>query len=216
MATTPVTVATRRALGVPWACLGRAQALTNRYELESAVLMAEADFQPEKRTIEDLFVGPDYFLIPRFQRPYSWDRQNLDDFWRDVVFDNNPGYFIGPMVAWRDPQSSIRRVVDGQQRLTTIAILFSVLRDEFRNLGQTSLSAGIHRYLEKPNRNNELEYTLETENASAFLNLGIFHNPPDLSIQPQTEEEKALQHAVAQIRDLMGAEVEKRRSSPSE
>jgi uncharacterized protein with ParB-like and HNH nuclease domain len=44
--------------------------------------VADHDFQPEKRTVEDLFVGPDYFLIPRFQRPYSWDRDNLDDFWR--------------------------------------------------------------------------------------------------------------------------------------
>lgn len=52
-------------------------------------------------------MGPDYFLIPRFQRPYSWDRDNLDDFWRDVVYDNKPGYFIGPMVAWRDPLSSV-------------------------------------------------------------------------------------------------------------
>lgn len=74
--------------------------------------MPEIDFQPEKRTIEDLFVGADYYVIPRFQRPYSWDATNLDDFWRDVVYDNDYGYFIGPMVAWRDPESPIRRLVE--------------------------------------------------------------------------------------------------------
>ena len=42
--------------------------------------MPDSDFQPEKRTVEDLFVGPDYFLIPRFQRPYSWDRDTVR-FW---------------------------------------------------------------------------------------------------------------------------------------
>ena len=26
-----------------------------------------------------------YFEIPRFQRPYSWDKSNLDDFWQDAV-----------------------------------------------------------------------------------------------------------------------------------
>ena len=46
--------------------------------------MPQIDFQPEKRTVEDLFVGPDFYLIPRFQRPYSWEPDNLDDFWRDV------------------------------------------------------------------------------------------------------------------------------------
>jgi hypothetical protein len=178
--------------------------------------MPDSDFQPEKRTIEDLFVGPDYFLIPRFQRPYSWDRDNLEDFWRDVVHDNLAGYFIGPMVAWRDPLSSLRRVVDGQQRLTTIAIFFAVLRDEFRGLGQETLANGIHRYLEKPNRNNELDYTLSTEVESGYLNHAIFKNPPDLDHQPHSEEEKALHRAVTQIRRLISGEVEKRTDKPTE
>jgi uncharacterized protein with ParB-like and HNH nuclease domain len=107
--------------------------------------VAETDFEPDKRTVEDLFVGPDYYLIPRFQRPYSWDRANLDDFWRDVVYDNKVGYFIGPMVAWRVLGSVHCRVVDGQQRLTTIAVIFAVLRDELRRLGEANLADGIHR-----------------------------------------------------------------------
>lgn len=178
--------------------------------------MADSDFQPEKRTVEDLFVGPDYFLIPRFQRPYSWDRDNLEDFWRDVVYDNKQGYFIGPMVAWRDPLSSVRRVVDGQQRLTTIAIFFAVLRDEFKELGHETLANGIHRYLEKPNRDNELDYTLSTEVESGYLNRAIFNNPPDLSFQPQGEEENALHQAVTQIRRLISSEVDKRTANPTE
>jgi hypothetical protein len=131
-----------------------------------------------------------------------------------VVYDNEPGYFIGPMVAWRDPQSSVRRVVDGQQRLTTISIFFAVIRDELRDLGHESLAQGIHRYLEKPNRNNELEYTLETEAESNYLYNGIYLNPPGRNLAPQGEEERALYQAVTQIRGLVGAEVEKR-SSPT-
>ena len=104
-----------------------------------------------------------YYVIPRFQRPYSWDRANLDDFWRDVVYDNVVGYFIGPMVAWRDEGSSWCRLVDGQQRLTTIAILFSVIRDALRDLGENNLADGVDRYLEKRNRDNELDYTLQPE-----------------------------------------------------
>jgi hypothetical protein len=177
--------------------------------------MADDDFQPEKRTIEDLFVGPDYFMIPRFQRPYSWDQANLDDFWRDVIYDNERGYFIGPMVAWRDRLSSIRRVVDGQQRLTTIALLFAVLRDEFHGLGETILATGIHRYLEKANRNNELEYTLQTESESGYLYNGIFQDPPDRQLTPQTDEDKALYQAAAQLRKLVNDEVEKRHSAPA-
>lgn len=149
--------------------------------------MPEIDFQPDKRTIEDLFVGADYYVIPRFQRPYSWDAANLDDFWRDVVYDNGVGYFIGPMVAWRDPASPIRRLVDGQQRITTIAIMFAVLRDQFIALGEANLADGVHRYLEKADRNNERRFTLQTEANSRFLSQAILNSPPDGSVVPASE-----------------------------
>ena len=173
--------------------------------------VAADDFQPDKRTVEDLFVGPDYYIIPRFQRPYSWDRTNLDEFWRDVIYDNDPGYFIGPMVAWRSPRSSKRRVVDGQQRLTTTAIMFSVIRDELRGLGEGRLGDGIHRYLEKRNRDNEPEYTLQTEADAPYLYRGIFKDPPDRDLEPHSDEEKALHQAAAQVRGLVVDEVKKRR-----
>lgn len=174
--------------------------------------MTEIDFQPEKRTIEELFVGADYYVIPRFQRPYSWETSNLDDFWRDVVYDNGVGYFIGPMVAWREPKSPIRRLVDGQQRLTTLSILFSVLRDKLTELGEDKLSDGVHRYLEKADRNNENQFTLQTEVSSTFLSQAIFKNPPDQSVEPTTEEEVALWKAHEAIKRRITDEVEKRNS----
>lgn len=172
--------------------------------------VADIDFQPEKRTVEDLFVGAEYYVIPRFQRPYSWDRANLDDFWRDVVYDNDVGYFIGPMVAWRDPASSIRRLVDGQQRLTTIAIMFAALRDEFQNHSEQKLAKGVQRYLEKRNRDNELEFTLQTEAEARYLNQAIFKESPDTTAEPGSEEERALERALRQIRDLVTSETKKR------
>lgn len=172
--------------------------------------MPEIDFQPDKRTIEELFVGADYYVIPRFQRPYSWDAANLDDFWRDVVYDNGPGYFIGPMVAWREPGSPIRRLVDGQQRLTTISIMFAVLRDELAALGEENLADGLHRYLEKADRNNELQFTLQTETPSPFLSQSIFKWPSDRTIEPTSEEEIALSKALEAITQLIKDEVEKR------
>ena len=174
--------------------------------------MTVIDFQPEKRTIEELFVGADYYIIPRFQRPYSWESSNLDDFWRDVIFDNDIGYFIGPMVAWREPNKPIRRVVDGQQRLTTISILFAVLRDQFFELGETKLAEGVHRYLEKANRNNENQFTLQTEVSSPFLSQAIFKKPPDDTVKPTTEEEVALSRAHDEIRRRVKEEVGKRKS----
>ena len=172
--------------------------------------MPEIDFQPEKRSIEDLYVGADYYVIPRFQRPYSWEATNLDDFWRDIVFDNSIGYFIGPMVAWREPNSPVRRLVDGQQRLTTISIMFAVIRDELAVLGSSTLAEGVHRYLEKRDRNNELQFTLQTEVPSPFLSQAILKFPSDDSVVPTNEEELALSEALGQIRRQITEEVGKR------
>jgi hypothetical protein len=170
------------------------------------------DFNPEKKSVEDLLVGADYYVIPRFQRPYSWEAANLEDFWNDVVFDNAIGYFIGPMVAWRDTKSPIRRIVDGQQRLTTIAIMFAVLRDQLEALSEAKLASGVHRYLEKADRNNELQFTLQTEARSAFLSNAILKSPPDSTIEPSSEEEAALSSALQQVQRLIEAEVAKRQN----
>lgn len=176
--------------------------------------MQSIDFEPSKRTIEDLLTGPDLYVIPRFQRPYSWDVANLDDFWRDVVFDNGVGYFIGPMVAWRETDGPIRRVVDGQQRLTTIAIMLAVVRDQLASLGEQQLAEGVHRYLEKADRNFELHFTLTAETPSPFLSQAIFRNPPDRTVQPTTEEELALAKALEAIEKRVGEELDRRRAKP--
>jgi hypothetical protein len=77
------------------------------------------------------------FRIPPYQRPYAWTSDQVDDLWLDLVDNISTGHFLGSLVLstedeWR-PQ-----VIDGQQRLTTLMLLLSALRDECaaRQLGQ--------------------------------------------------------------------------------
>ncbi len=41
-----------------------------------------------------------YYKIPRFQRPYSWLREHIDDYWNDTVVEVEEDYFIGSMVVY--------------------------------------------------------------------------------------------------------------------
>jgi uncharacterized protein with ParB-like and HNH nuclease domain len=84
--------------------------------------------------VESLLAGS-YFHIPRFQRPYSWDDENINEFWNDVVVNQTEDYFIGSMVVYKKDKQQFG-VVDGQQRLTTITILLCVLRDYFIELNK--------------------------------------------------------------------------------
>ena len=62
-----------------------------------------------------------YYRIPRFQRPYSWEKDHIQDFWNDIVIDSEDDYFIGSMVVYKQEKGYFG-IVDGQQRLTTITI----------------------------------------------------------------------------------------------
>jgi uncharacterized protein with ParB-like and HNH nuclease domain len=148
-----------------------------------------------------------YYKIPRFQRPYSWDKENIQDFWEDVIQDDPQDYFIGSMVVYKDGKQRYG-VVDGQQRLTTITILLSVLRDKLAEVGLKDLAEGIHGLIERRNIDNKLEFILSTESSYPFFQDRIQKwGASSLKIDLLGEETN-LQSAHAQLRILVSAAIE--------
>ncbi len=88
----------------------------------------------EKRVAE-VFSDDYSFTIPPYQRPYAWELQQATELLSDLLEAMQPDseskglYFLGSIVLVKVPGKPEARVVDGQQRLTTLTILFSVLRD---------------------------------------------------------------------------------------
>lgn len=77
--------------------------------------------------------------VPEWQRSYSWDSQEVDAFWQDLIAfeaqypENNiigEEYFLGSIVLVTGGPTNL--LLDGQQRLATATILLSVLRDALR------------------------------------------------------------------------------------
>ncbi|HEY5638141.1 MAG TPA: DUF262 domain-containing protein [Burkholderiales bacterium] len=60
-------------------------------------------------------LGHGFFTVPRFQRPYSWDRTNVDDFWTDVVNAEQQEYFIGSIDTLLAPEQSKFEIAAPQQ-----------------------------------------------------------------------------------------------------
>ncbi|WQR89605.1 DUF262 and DUF1524 domain-containing protein [Helicobacter pylori] len=75
------------------------------------------------------------FVIPIYQRLYSWKKEQCEQLWDDIIKiggnDKMNGHFIGSILYVRvdDTHSSPLLIIDGQQRLTTITLLFIALRD---------------------------------------------------------------------------------------
>jgi uncharacterized protein with ParB-like and HNH nuclease domain len=147
-----------------------------------------------------------FFKIPRFQRPYSWDHENIQDFWDDVVRDQPKEYFIGSMVVFRDPQKYFC-VVDGQQRLTSITVLLCVIRNAFDSIGDSDLAAGTHALIEKRNIKHGLEFVLSTETSYPFFQHHIQQRGLSQISSEEFEEEAQLKAAFDQFSDLVRQEV---------
>lgn len=140
------------------------------------------------QTIGDL-LNSAYYVIPRFQRPYSWEYENLMEFWDDIVKDSKDSYFIGSMVVYKISDRKFG-VVDGQQRLTTITILLCVIRDYLLRHSLKDQAKGLHRLIERENINNEAEFVLQTETSYPYFQDHIQKmGSPDLFSEMHKEEE---------------------------
>jgi uncharacterized protein with ParB-like and HNH nuclease domain len=72
-----------------------------------------------------------HFAVPQYQRSYSWNEQNLEDFWFDMQRSISEGgeYFLGSFVLSREDSADYHSIIDGQQRIATTTILLASMRD---------------------------------------------------------------------------------------
>jgi len=85
------------------------------------------------------------FIIPEYQREYDWTDENLNLFLDDInEAENDENYFIGHMVCEGNYNGSEFKVIDGQQRITTVTIMLSALRDVFYEKGFEKFANGIN------------------------------------------------------------------------
>jgi hypothetical protein len=84
--------------------------------------------------------------VPRFQRRYSWQEEQIAEYWTDIQRARNAGdsYFMGTIVLASDIEEESRKlIIDGQQRITTTAILFIAVRDRLRHLDQPQAAQSV-------------------------------------------------------------------------
>jgi len=87
-----------------------------------------------KKTIGDIFNKTRILEIPFFQRSYVWGEEQWERMLKDMedVCKTNKPYFLGSVILKQQPTSTnygvgdVRTVIDGQQRLTTLNVLFKV------------------------------------------------------------------------------------------
>lgn len=85
--------------------------------------------------LSKIFSSDFEYHIPGYQRPYAWTEDETGDLFNDLYgffqTENTENFFLGSIVLIKDEQKRYAEVIDGQQRLTTLSILFSAMADAF-------------------------------------------------------------------------------------
>lgn len=111
------------------------------------------------------------FIIPVYQRTYSWDKEHCKKLWEDILQvgtqEAMQAHFVGSVVYLHEDayhHSSIKQllVIDGQQRLTTLTLLLGALCEAIDEelLEKFSKKKITNRYLINPDEENEKKYKL--------------------------------------------------------
>ncbi|MEI2749235.1 MAG: DUF262 domain-containing protein [Ferruginibacter sp.] len=96
----------------------------------------------EQKELLKIFKIEEQYVIPSYQRPYSWEYDQCFQLYNDLIdaFESKHDYFIGNIIiAKADNNKDTLEVVDGQQRLITLLLLFKILyllQPEFKVLQQ--------------------------------------------------------------------------------
>ena len=162
------------------------------------------NFKPDEKNIRSLLKSSCQFIIPRFQREYSWDKKNYQEFFEDMINNlvvdegniKDDQYFLGTMLFvgnfTEKPDKPIE-VIDGQQRLTTITILFSVLSDRFRELGEDTLSKQLFNYIMTTDDDGNEVRVLQSKSSYPYFVYYIQDREKTIDALPNTEEENCIQ-----------------------
>ncbi len=137
------------------------------------------------REYKHILIGPfmiqNAFVVPPNQRPYAWGADDWADLWQDLVDTireseertTDPFYayhFLGPMFFQKGADSEDLKILDGQQRLASIEVLFAVVNDIIRYFQFTGRMS--NQGVNLPGRINDYTQAIGTVPPQLRLTLG--------------------------------------------
>jgi uncharacterized protein with ParB-like and HNH nuclease domain len=166
--------------------------------------------QTGKSTVKTIFDGTRIFNIPIYQRSYSWDKSNLQDFLTDLINQyKDRKYFFGSFlfhINGTREEFTIIDIVDGQQRLTTFIIFIQTLIKIMFENNSTLVSQRAQRIFIKDDDVYKLE--LSNEDTSFLHNYILADYPLDKIVTKTPSETLLLQSKVFFTKELNKLDIE--------
>jgi uncharacterized protein with ParB-like and HNH nuclease domain len=94
-------------------------------------------------TLNEILGNGKIYYVPQFQRDYSWEQDNLDDLWNDLLntYKKGDAHYMGSIVLQIKTDTNEKQfwIIDGQQRFTTLSILALAIINKIKNLANDGI-----------------------------------------------------------------------------
>lgn len=88
---------------------------------------------PELKSISQIFTGDTQYMVPKYQRSFAWGPDEIEELWEDIssAVERGGDYFLGTVVLHKK-RVGPQEIIDGQQRLACLSMIFSAVRNVFK------------------------------------------------------------------------------------
>lgn len=163
------------------------------------------DLHTETYTFQKLLLAKKTYVVPRYQREFSWGKQEINELYYDIfkrlIFDKennslkNTEYFFGNILLQGDMVGSNKDmyIIDGQQRLTAITIFLSTIASMFASAGEDELRNAVWQYVVSKDDNGKQIAILRNSTPYPYFQYKI--QSIGIETKPNSEEEDRIEIA---------------------
>jgi hypothetical protein len=150
-------------------------------------------------SIGEVLRKPYSYKVPFYQRDYSWKKEEITTLWDDIISSFEEGsdaeYFMGVIVIAPGGSEKTKLIVDGQQRIASMSMIFSAISGRWEEMGEEKRASGVARdYLGSEDRRTGgiiPKLSLNESNDSAFQQIVLNRDkvsPSDRKLWPKTNK----------------------------
>ena len=170
--------------------------------------MLDFPLRTKDETLRDLLSNDKKYFVPKFQRDYSWEREQWEDLWDDMISlvnKDEPYHYMGYLVIQPYVKNGVRtsKIIDGQQRITTFSLIILAAIERLKKI--TNEENRIASLLSSFIGSTDLIY-LKTENKIQLNRNNDYHyrqmvEGKDLPTRNITTTVRLMQQAIAYYYD---------------
>lgn len=109
--------------------------------------MNELKLSTKDDSLRDILSNGKKYFVPRFQRDYSWESEQLETLWQDVqeMIKNKENYHYMGYLVMQPTDANQYKIIDGQQRLTTFSLFILACIKRLRKINKEKIAEILFR-----------------------------------------------------------------------